>query len=245
MSLRLTPPEIRAAITGRKQQHRVRIQLTRSEGDPALKHPGVTTGQDITLNLHGQPAGTIRITDITRQRLRDLTLRDANQEGYRTRADYSRHWHHRHSTKDITDLDDDAVLERMMHHWGNVRLWVIHFHAVDTPLLLHKDSSRGYTSNPALALHGEGQGVDRKTLEKYAKDAELRHLRRLRTTGEALDALPLDERVKQAARLAADRHVDASSDLRLIRYMLSNDRQADAERKLIELERTLRRRSAA
>lgn len=99
--------------------------------------------------------GRLLVTDLRTEPLGDLTFDDARREGFRTRDEFFERWGSRYRKVDKEQP-----------------VWVITFKLDDreTVRLLHKFSERGYTTERHEAMEDESEGVDAKTLERFAKD---------------------------------------------------------------------------
>jgi hypothetical protein len=90
----------------------------------------------------------------------------------------------------------------------------------ERPRLLHRESGRGYTTQPALAMQGEPEAVSpgdqrRITAEAHAKEADVSAL----VTAQR-QQLTLEKRLQGVRDEAALRRVDLSSDERVIESRL-------------------------
>ncbi len=130
-------------------------------------------------------AGRLVVMSVAQQTLADLTLRDARAEGFRTRREFRDHWHA--LFPDMTPAD---------------RVWVLVIRPDGDPVrLLHKDSSRGYTTRLEEALPDEPEAVPADVLEAFAKDGAARS-RAFR------ERLRLEDRLAHASRRARAAGVD-------------------------------------
>jgi hypothetical protein len=170
------PPEM-ARLIRRDKKTQTR-RLVRNETRCRFK-PGRTYAiQD----GHGSPEnGRIRILEVWQEPVGDISFENARAEGFRTRLDFERHWLRLHDRGWFEKHDDEEpadpeVEARFRDRHADRWVWVIRFEMDrDTPRLLHRDSSHGYTNNPAQALDDEPEAVDPRTQERFTKDAHARY----------------------------------------------------------------------
>lgn len=117
------------------------------------------------------------------------------------------------------------------------------------------DGSGDYTTDPSRSIdHDQMPGSKRTAavavlvgpadVASFAEHARKREQKRRREAGKVLDAQSSDERLEQARHTARDRRMDISREERLIRYMIANDREPDALRRLVLIEIKLGQRAA-
>jgi hypothetical protein len=220
---------------GKKTEHRIPAtgDLCPVRRDQTL--PVMTT-------FGGEPAEHVLVSAVRRQQLRDLTFNDARAEGFRTRADfahrYMRRWsgyrdHHRPDT-------DDYLLDLFTEWHGNDVVWAIAFEVIDAPNLLtpaaHPHGTKlGYTTRTTDALPHEPESIDPSRL--HPNWTERAHAFQTAAARDA-DATRLtgldhpDEKLRELQRLALERGIDITDDLRVI-----ESRKAAIQRRLDEIER--------
>jgi hypothetical protein len=105
--------------------------------------------------------GSLTVTDVRREMLSQISLADVKREGFRTTADFRKHWRERFGPYES-------------------EVWVITFVKGDATdrlrLLAARPSSvkSDYTDNPARALRGAGEEVGAKRQERYAESVRER-----------------------------------------------------------------------
>ncbi len=90
------------------------------------------------------------------------------------------------------------------------------------PKLLHADSSRGYTSDPRLALFGEPEAIDQDVLDgtwamRAGRRYEKARVEKVEREREQRRQLAVEERMIRVKQAARTNHVDVSSELDLVR----------------------------
>lgn len=177
-----SPAHARLVLEGRKSQTRRRIKA----GETVCRWvPGRSYSVQ---HARGRPAaGRLVVVSAAQQPLGDLTLRDARAEGFRTRREFLDHWHRLFPDMTRADL-----------------VWVLVIRPDGDPVrLLHKDSSRGYTSRLEEAVPDEPEAVAVEDLEAFARDGRRRHEAFRRE-------LRLEDRLAQASRSAQAAGVDVT-----------------------------------
>jgi hypothetical protein len=116
----------------------------------------VGTDYAVQAQRGGRAQGRLRILAIERQRVGDITEESVRREGFKTREDFEAAWRELHGA------------------WEPEReVWAIVFVPLtDQVRLLAKDSSRGYTHDPRLALQQEPEAVDEEFTERNARERE-------------------------------------------------------------------------
>lgn len=116
----------------------------------------------IQTRTNGSALGRVRVLAVDRQRLGDITLDSVRREGFKSQAEFVNHW------------------VSVYHDWNDAtKVFVIVFMLANDPVrLLARDSSRGYTHHPKLAMQHEPEAVDVHTQRKYAEDARANEDRR-------------------------------------------------------------------
>lgn len=173
----LKPELIRQIRQGKKTAERVRAR-----GPRCRYH----VGSDYPVRPRPNEAAscTITVLDLERQRLRDMTDRDAAAEGFRTMVQFARHWLAVHDNRPADPDTYDCWLRRH----GDVEVWVVTFErkralefaVPDKPVFLARDSSRGYTTDPSRQLAGEPEvmGMDLRTRSVAAARRAAEEVRR-------------------------------------------------------------------
>lgn len=200
----------------------------------------------VMTQFRGEPAEHVIVRSIRRQLLADITFADARAEGFRTRADFAHRWMRRWSGyRDHHRPDDDDELLDLFFEWhGNEPVWVIAFEVIDAPNLLapaaHPHGSQlGYVTNAGDALPAEPEAIDPARLHpdwqersQAFQNAAARDSDATRLTG--LDHP--DEKLRELERLALERGIDITDDVRVI-----ESRKAAIQRRLDEIERKVSR----
>lgn len=172
----------RMILQGRKTQTRRRVR----PGETECRY---RQGQSYAVQHDRQKpaAGRLVVVTVARQRLGDVTLRDAKAEGHRTRRDFLDFWAGLFPTMTL----DDPV-------------WALVIAPDRDPVrLLHRDSSRGYTTRRHQALADEPEAVDDDALAYYTARARGRDRDRR-------DSIPLDHRLGRALDRASSSGVDVT-----------------------------------
>lgn len=172
----------RMVLAGRKTQTRRRVRpgetvcRYRLDGSYAVQHD------------RQKPAmGRLVVVTVAQQRLGDITLRDAKAEGHHTRREFLDFW----AGLFPTMTEDDPV-------------WALVIAPDRDPVrLLHRDSSRGYTTKRHQALADEPEAVDDDALTHYTARARERERERR-------DAVPLNDRLGRALDRASMSGVDVT-----------------------------------
>jgi hypothetical protein len=224
---------------GRKTEHRM----------PALGDD-CPVRRDQTLpvmtEFRGEPAEHVLVRSVRRQQLRDLTFADARAEGFRTRADFAHRYMRRWSGyRDHHRPDSDDYLLDLFNEWhGDDVVWAIAFEVIDAPLLLapaaHPHGSvLGYTTRASDALPHEPESIDPARLHPNWTEraqafatAAARDADATRLTG--VDHP--DEKLRELQRMALERGIDITDDLRVI-----EQRKAAIQRRLDEIARKVSR----
>jgi hypothetical protein len=89
-----------------------------------------------------------------------------------------------------------------------------------TPRLLHRDSTRGYTGEPALALPGAGEEIDEESQRRITADAHAKEQDVETLAQAAREQHTLAQRLAEVRAEAARRKVDLSKDERVIKKRL-------------------------
>lgn len=172
----------RLILAGRKTQTRRRVRPGETEcryrlgGSYAVQHDRQTPA-----------TGRLIVVSVARQALGDITLRDAKAEGHRTRQEFFDFWGGLFPTMTL----DDPV-------------WALVICPDRDPVrLLHRDSSRGYTTKRHQALPDEPEAVDDDALAYFTARARGRERDRR-------DSIPLDHRLGRALDRASSSGVDVT-----------------------------------
>lgn len=147
----------------------------------------------------------IRITHIRHEQLGDLTYDDARAEGFKTRQDFYDYW---------TELYGHVDVEQ--------HVWVITFHLdrEHKPRLLHKDSTKGYTSNPAEAVPHEPEAVDGWVTQTYAAENRERYEGDREAELQRQQARSLAAKIRETEARARKQGIDVQPDLRALHAKL-------------------------
>lgn len=177
-----SPAHARLVLEGRKSQTRRRVR----PGETVCRWvPG--RSYSVQHDRGKRAVGRLVVVSVAQQPLGDLTLRDARAEGFRTRREFRDHWHR---------LFPDMT--------GRDVVWVLVIRPDGDPVrLLHKDSSRGYTTRPEEAVPDEPEAVAVEDLERFAADAAARHVA-------FREGLRLEDRLARASRSAQAAGVDVT-----------------------------------
>lgn len=139
-------------------------------------------------------AGRLVVMSVAQQTLADLTLRDARAEGFRTRRDFLDFWRGLFPTMSLEDP-----------------VWALLIQPDRDPVrMLHRDSTRGYTTRRRVALPDEPEAVDHETQVRYSAEGFDRH-RAFR------DGEPLDDRLSAALARARTAGVDVTREVAGVR----------------------------
>lgn len=174
--------------------------------------------------------GRMIVTRVERERLVEITHDDARAEGFRGVPEFARYWLHLYDApyRDALDLaTDEEVLDRWRRRYGRVEVWAISF-VLDrsaTPRLLHRQSERGYATDPREALPDEPEAVDAWTQERLTREANERAAAARRAEVEDLDARAIADRIDRLERAANLSGVDVSADLRNLHRRLADLRR--------------------
>ena len=119
----------------------------------------------------GKPSiGQITVMDVCKQRLGEITYKDARKEGFRTTDEFRAYWTTLHGI-----YDQDQFV------------WVISFvkgDVTDRPRLLNArpgPPSGDYTDNPARAIRHEAEAVSATSIATFVKDGEANHAKSQRS----------------------------------------------------------------
>ena len=189
------PVLARAVAAGRKTQ-------TRRPVRPGEKTCRYREGRTYAVQPgRGKPGlARIRILHTELQQLGDLTYQDAKAEGFRTRDDFYAYW------TDLYNISEPDLAQPV---------WAIRFQVdTDPPRLLHKDSSRGYTSDPRLAIRDEPEAIG---------EADLRRLHSARHAAEQQhrQERSIAARLREAQARARRNGVDISPELAALERQLA------------------------
>lgn len=167
---------------GRKTQTRRRVRPGETEcryrpgGSYAIQHDRAAPS-----------IGRLIVVSVARQQLSDVTLRDARAEGFSSRQEFLEFWRGLFPTSAPTD-----------------EVWALIIAPDRDPVrLLHRDSSRGYTTRRHEAMSDEPEAVDADTLARYATANHGRHTA-------SRGGQPLDRRLGVALRRADRAGVDVT-----------------------------------
>lgn len=173
----------------------------------------------------GKPAvGRLRVLSVHEELLHEMDPLDALAEGFRSRDEFFDYWRELYGTGPLI----------------KVPVWVIAFELVgtDEPRLLHRDSMRGYTSDPKQAFRttegktsSAGQGdaaesltavphpeledsepecVDEQSLARFATESEQDRVARQARYEQRVKERALEDRLAEARALAAEQGTDIS-----------------------------------
>jgi hypothetical protein len=148
----------------------------------------------------------LEIVDTRSELLANLTLEDAQAEGFKTREDFFDYWRELHGPN--ADLD--------------VEVWVITFALFfDAPRFLHVNSSRGYTSNARDALPDEPEAVDAETQEAINKQ-NLHHYNVVHAADLAKrEARTIAAQLREARAIAIKKGIDISPDVEALKDQIA------------------------
>lgn len=149
---------------------------------------------------------TVEITHVDTVRLIDLDLAIVRAAGFKIQRDFYDDW-----------------LERRGHIDPSLEVRVCRFVTVEPVRMLHRRVHRGYTTNPALAAHGEPAALTAGELAKLSNAATQRYERERRLELGRRQA----ESIKARRRLAEARG-DYAEAVRLTEDLADLARQADA-----------------
>jgi hypothetical protein len=253
------PDHARLILRAKKTQVRRRVELSvkqrgvTSIGSPPSPRRPVDAGQELAVRTKpgGPEKARVTVLDVTKQYLGDLTQQDAIAEGYRTRGEYARAFLTDRKSKwlQADERSDDECLERLTHLYGHWRMWVITFVLFEDhsrflsarpakvrpgapAKVAEDDESRGYTSGADTLDAGEAVpdlDLRRQTAEARDRDA----LRQKAYDDELLsEKRSLEERLARARKLAAERGVNVSSDVRVVEQRIERiERKIREQRK--------------
>lgn len=183
------PDHARMILQGRKTQTRRRVR----PGETECRY---RQGQSYAVQHDRQKPsiGRLVIVSAAPQQLGDLTLRDAKAEGFRTRRDFLDFWRGLFPTMSLEDP-----------------VWALLIQPDRDPVrMLHRDSTRGYTTRRRVALPDEPEAVDHETQVRYSAEGFDRH-RAFR------DGEPLDDRLSAALARARTAGVDVTREVAGVR----------------------------
>jgi hypothetical protein len=216
----LTPQQARTVMRGAKTQYRLPARRDEDRcrfqvGKSYAVQPG-----------RGRAArGRVLVTAVRLGLAGDVTFEDARAEGFRTRDEWRAAWVRLHDRawleqrcaysaegELVAEPGDDALLERFAEWWADRRVWALTFR-VDTshvPRMMHRQSERGYTSNPRDAVPDEPEAVDAATQARITDEARRRdHARRGWLEQQALDGQrSLEEQLAEVRRRGQRSGVD-------------------------------------
>jgi hypothetical protein len=169
----------------------------------------------VHVRTDGPEVCRVRVLTAEPGMLHEVTDDEARAEGFRSSFHLFDAWWERYR---------EGPGHRNEGHWPEqfveVPVWVITLglHREHTPRLLHRDSSRGYTRNPHLAMTDEPEAVGQEWLEGFALDANGGESARRRRQARAEEAerRSIEQRLARATAEARLRGVDVSKDLRVI-----------------------------
>ena len=126
------------------------------------------------------------VHEVDLQRAGDLTFDNARREGHRTRDEwkaawvrrYDRSWCERQDAWASEDelLSEDQLVERFEARHADREVWAVFFELDRShqPRYLHRQSERGYTTNPHDAVPDEPEAVDAATQVRISAEAHER-----------------------------------------------------------------------
>lgn len=200
----LSPPQARAVAAGRKTTHRV------PANGPQCSSAKVGVQYPVKPGRSKDPICHVEVTEITQQRLGDITYQDARAEGFRTTQEFKAQWVRQHNAgwveRELLDkaqaIEDQCLLDpegyvlcrRFDLHHAHRWVHVIRFKVVsDRPKYLAP--KLGYTSSSSRAVDkleviDPAMGyVERAREESMRKRSRLQQERaqsqRMRRTGQA------------------------------------------------------------
>jgi hypothetical protein len=149
----------------------------------------------------------LKILDTRSELVCDITLEDAQAEGFKTREDFFDYWRELYGPK--ADLE--------------VEVWVITFALfVDAPRFLHVDSSRGYTSNNRDALPDEPEAVDTETQEAITEQG-LHHYNIVHAADVAKrEVRTITAQLQEARAIAIKKGIDISPDVEALKKQVAD-----------------------
>lgn len=140
----------------------------------------------------------VKVGAVRKERLGAISEMDVLSEGFKSVEEFFTCW------EEIYGAVDKSCL-----------VYVIDFCVDDSPRLLHKNSAHGYTHLEAMALPGEPEAIDERSLELLVQEGRQRDEAR-----RAYFAMELwkseQEAISRLRALAKKNHVDVTGDLRLI-----------------------------
>jgi hypothetical protein len=238
----LEPLQLRQVLAGRKTQAR-----RRAAGDaPCMYAPGrdyplerlKSLGEldDVERARVGRPGARppriavarIRVSDVGREPLNEISLRDANREGFKTTDAFRLHWVARHDRRWLAELGDEPdpalLLARFEERHADCDVWVVSFELdrAAPPRHLAARSERGYVerrhdrNGRRIALADEPEAVDERTQEALSAAARERRRAFIADRAAERSLLSLELRLRHARERAARQRVDVSGDLRVI-----------------------------
>jgi hypothetical protein len=228
----ILPPDLAwLAVTGHKTSHR--LPERPGDRDEFGIYHRYEPGQIVSVQpAAGKPAvGRVRILDVRTELLGDITDEAARMEGeYGNFGAFIDDWTARYG-----EWDDDRPV------------WVLEFrpYSIARPRMLHRDSSRLYTSNPAMGMAGEPEAVDEQWQEAVTAQAKERALWAAKRSEADRALLSTEERVRLAQDIAKRRRVGLRDELRTLRAMERQGRPKDQiARQVVVIERKAYPRAA-
>jgi hypothetical protein len=223
--------QITKIINGQKTQHRIKVKRAKTgKRAGALKPIQAKPGDTLAIQHYDPDRAITRtaqarvfIQHVTRQPIGNLTIEDAQAEGFPTREAFIDYWTNLHGHKTFHPEHD---------------VWVITF-TVDRSepaLLMAKQSELGYTTSHDQAVRDTDEApVDAETLERWAQDARAdRADRQKQIAAKRLAGRTRPEdRLEELRKIAHERGVDVRTDVKAI------------ERRLDSIEKRINRREAA
>jgi hypothetical protein len=249
---------VRAIATGRKT-------MTRRPAKPSDTECRYKPGKSYAVQPgRGRSSDGVRlvVTDVRTELLGLITYDDARAEGFKTRAEFMAYWVALHDRpwlqrqierfqSDQAALGDEAYARRFDAHHADRLVWVIRFELdhEHRPRLLHRQSERGYTTNPAEAMRvehvevgvgvetsgeraahqakrevliAEAEAVPPSVIDGYAKANTDRHAAHRAGVDDALlaEERTLEGRLRTLRDVARERGVDIRNEVRVVERRL-------------------------
>lgn len=113
----------------------------------------------------------------------------------------------------LTEKHGEDLLEVLQEQWRRK--------VPERPRLLHRDSTRGYTAERALALHDEPEAVDALSQRRITAEAHADDLTRRQADLERRRKLAPERRLALARREAKARRIDVSAKERVIERQIT------------------------